>query len=59
MMSTGLSMSDIRPSMWKYLSWVVDEIEKGRELTDYSQLIPWHYKAAIGDIEAPSQGKAA
>lgn len=45
--------------MWKYLSWVVDEIEKGRELTDYSQLIPWHYKAAIGDIEAPSQGKAA
>lgn len=44
---------------FRYLSWVVDEIEKGRELTDYSQLMPWHYKAVIGDIEAPSQGKAA
>lgn len=44
---------------FRYLSWVVDEIEEGRELTDYSQLMPWHYKVAIGDIEAPSQGKAA
>ncbi|KQB15318.1 IS66 family transposase [Rhodobacter capsulatus] len=41
---------------FRYLSWVIDQIEKGRELTDYSQLMPWHYKAAN---EAPSQGKAA
>jgi hypothetical protein len=41
---------------FRYLSWVIDQIEKGRELTDYSQLMPWHFKAAN---EAPSQGKAA
>lgn len=44
---------------FRYLNWVVDQIELGRELTDYSQLMPWHCKAALGDAEDRSEDMAA
>ncbi|ADE85073.1 hypothetical protein U717_07995 [Rhodobacter capsulatus R121] len=44
---------------FRYLNWVVDQIELSRELTDYSQLMPWHCKAALGDAEDPSENMVA
>lgn len=42
-----------------YLKWVAAEIEKGREMTDYSLLMPWHYKAVVGGTEDAAQDTAA
>lgn len=49
-------LNDVDP--FKYVRWVVGEIEKGRELTDYSRLMPWDYKAAAPALANPPK-KAA
>ncbi|WP_444453212.1 transposase domain-containing protein [Rhodobacter capsulatus] len=49
-------LNDVDP--FKYVRWVVGEIEKGRELTDYSRLMPWDYKAVAPALANPPK-KAA
>lgn len=44
-------LNDVDP--FKYVRWVAAEIEKGRELTDYSRLMPWDYKAAVLALANP------
>lgn len=49
-------LNDVDP--FKYVRWVVGQIEKGRELTDHSRLMPWDYKAAVQALADPPK-KAA